>query len=451
LPPFSPDRRRAQRHRHPEPKRDSPLNILFFTENFPPETNAAATRVYERALYWAKWGHKVTVITCQPNFPQGRIFDGYENRYGIEEMDGLRVVRVRTYISPNRGVGRRILDFLSFMVNGYRAAMREGAPDVVISTSPQFFAAVGAWWFAKRRGYRYVFELGDLWPASIAAVGAMKPNLALRLLEKLELKMYRDADAVVALTASFRDNLIMRGIDPAKIAVVINGVDLWRYAPRPRDKALAAEAGLKDDDCVIGYIGTHGMAHALGNVLDAARILRDRSKPGVDIVFLLVGAGAERAELIARAEAESLNNVRFLDPQPKARMPDVWSLCDAALVHLKNSDVFAGVIPSKIFEAMGMGLPIVFAGPAGEGSRIVADAGAGPVVAAEDPEALAGACRELADHPDQRRAMGTRSLAAAPRYSRETQARHMMGVLDAVVQGHGSDAADVDPETGTVK
>ncbi len=423
------------------------MRILFFTENFPPETNAAATRVYERALYWVKWGHDVTVITCNPNFPHGRLFDGYDNTYKTEAMDGLRVVRVSTYISPNRGVVRRTLDFLSFMVNGYRAAAREPRPDVVVSTSPQFFAAVAAWWFAHRRGLRYVFELGDLWPASIAAVGAMKASVPLRLLEKLELRMYRDADAVVALTSSFRDNLVSRGIDAGKIAVVINGVDLWRYGPKARDAALAAEAGLDESDCVIGYVGTHGMAHALNNVLDAAALMKDR--PGIR--FLLAGAGAERDALIARAKAENLGNVRFLDPQPKERMPDVWSLCDVALVHLKDTDVFAGVIPSKIFEAMGMGLPIIFAGPTGEGSSIVADAGAGPVVPAENADALAAACTELAGDVQKRRAYAESSCAAAPRYSRETQARHMMGVLEAAVAGRGSLAAAVDPETGFMK
>jgi len=420
------------------------LNILFFTENFPPETNAAATRVYERALYWVKWGHKVTVITCQPNFPQGRVFDGYENRYGVEEMDGLRVVRVRTYISPNRGVIRRVMDFLSFMVNGYRAARLEPVPDVTVSTSPQFFAAVAAWWFARRRACKYVFELGDLWPASIAAVGAMKPNLGLRLIERLELKMYRDADAVVALTASFKANLVERGIPTGKIAVVINGVDLWRYAPAPRNETLAKQAGTDGAECVIGYIGTHGMAHALGNVLDAAALLQDRH----DIRFLLVGAGAERAALIARAEREHLQNIRFLDPQPKDRMPEVWSLCDVALVHLKNSSVFEGVIPSKIFEAMGMGLPILFAGPAGEGSRIVDGAEAGLVVPPENAQALADAARAFADDAGKRRELARNSHAAAPRYSRETQARHMLGVLEAVLDGEGHKADAVQPDTG---
>lgn len=415
------------------------MKILFFTENFPPETNAAATRVYERALYWIKWGHDVTVITSNPNFPHGRIFNGYQNHYCTEEMDGIRVIRVRTYISPNRGVLRRTTDFLSFMINGYRAATLEPAPDVVISTSPQFFAAVAAWWFAKRRGLRYVFELGDLWPASIAAVGVMRANFALRMIESLELRMYRDADAVVALTSSFKDNLVSRGIPADKIAVVINGVDLWRYAPRPRHTKLAAQANLADNACVFGYIGTHGMAHALNNVLDAAALVRDRQ----DIQFLFVGAGAERNMLIERAHQEDLSNVIFLEAQPKECMPDVWSLCDVALVHLKSSNVFAGVIPSKIFEAMGMKLPILFAGPEGEGSRIVSEAKAGLIVRAEDPVALAKSVIKFADAPAMRDEKSKHSAAAAPRFSRETQARHMIETLQAVVDDDGQSVARI--------
>ena len=401
------------------------MKVLFFSENFPPETNAAATRVFERAVFWAKWGHDVTIITCQPNFPHGRLFEGYQNRHTTETMDGLRVVRVPTYIAPNRGVLRRIVDFLSFMVTGYLAAQREPAPDVVISTSPQFFAAVAAWWFAKRRGYRYVFELGDLWPASIAAVGAMRPNIGLRLLEKLELRMYRDADAVVALTQSFKNNLVRRGIDAAKIEVVINGVDQWRYGPRDRDPALAQTAGLDAQQMVFGYVGTHGMAHALDNVLDTAKRVLDRP----NIRFLFVGAGAERDNLIRRAADENLTNVTFLPPQPKQQMPAVWSLCDVALVHLKNSPVFAEVIPSKIFEAMAMGLPILFAGPEGEGSRIVTAADAGLCVGAEDPAALADAAVRLADTRAERHRLAANSLKAAPNHSRETQARLMINVL----------------------
>ncbi len=143
------------------------MNILFLSENFPPETNAAASRVFERACYWVRAGHRVTVITCAPNFPTGRLFDGYENRWvQTDVMSGVRVVRVKTYIAPNRGVVRRSLDFLSFLFTGFTAGVFQEKPDVVAATSPQFFAAVAGWAVGAVRRVPFVFELGDLWPAS---------------------------------------------------------------------------------------------------------------------------------------------------------------------------------------------------------------------------------------------------------------------------------------------
>ena len=416
-----------------------PLDILFLTENFPPETNAAATRVYERACYWAKWGHRVTVLTSAPNFPEGRLYHGYANRWRqVEEMDGIRVVRVKTYMAANRGTVRRTLDFLSFMASAFLIGLFERRPDVISATSPQFFAAVGGWALGAVRRVPFVFELGDLWPASIVAVGAMRPSLPLRMIEKLELFLYRRSAAVVALTDAFKRNLVRRGIDADKIAVVINGVDTWRYAPQSRDAALAAETGLTGK-FVIGYVGTHGMAHALRNVLDAADTLRDRP----DVAFLLAGGGAEREALVADAERRALTNVVFLERQPKDRMPAVWSLCDVALVHLKNSPVFEDVIPSKMFEAMAMGLPILMASPKGEASAILEADGAGRHVPAEDPEALGHAVRALKDDPDGLSALAENSLAAAPRHSRKAQARRMIAVLEAARRGEGRHAAGV--------
>ena len=417
------------------------MNILFLTENFPPETNAAATRVYERACYWVEWGHRVIVVTCAPNFPRGKLFQGYENRWHqSEEMSGIRVVRVKTFITRNEGVVLRTLDFLSFMATGFAAGLREPKPDVVVATSPQFFAAVAGWGLGETRTVPFVFELGDLWPASIAAVGALHEGISLRMMEKLELYLYRRSECVVALTGAFKDNLAARGTPSDKIAVVVNGVDLSRYGPRPRDRALAETWGL--EGCfVVGYVGTHGMAHALGSVLDAADRLRHVER----LRFILVGSGAERIELMTEARHRRLDNVVFLPPQPKDDIGAVWSLCDVALVHLKNSPVFREVIPSKMFEAMGMGLPLVVASPDGEASRILAADEAGIWVPAEDPDALARATMKLLEDDALRRAYGERSLAAAPLHTRERQARRMIEVLDLASQGRGGEVAALHP------
>jgi colanic acid biosynthesis glycosyl transferase WcaI len=274
--------------------------------------------------------------------------------------------------------------------------------------------------------------LGDLWPRSITAVGAMKQSPVIRALERLELFLYRRSAAVIALTRAFKDDLARRAIDPRKVAVVINGVDLPRYAPRPRDTELAAAWGLTGK-FVLGYVGTHGMAHGLINVLDAAERLKDDDR----IRFLFVGAGAERQMLMDQAAQRGLTNVVFQGMQPKEMMPRIWSLCDVALVHLKDDPAFAEVIPSKIFEAMGMGLPLLLVAPEGEASRIVIDDHAGLWVPAAQPRKLAAAAQALAGDDAHRAELAAASLAAAPRHSREYQAKRYMDVLDLVVAGAG--------------
>ena len=409
------------------------MRILFLTENFPPETNAAATRVHERALYWVKDGHLVTIITSAPNFPQGKLYAGWKNKwYQTEIHEGIRVVRIKTYIAANRGTTRRMLDFISFMITAFFAGLFEKRPDVIAATSPQFFAAVCGWALGSVRRIPFVFELGDLWPASIIAVGAMRPNFYLQLMEKLELFLYRRSASVAALTHAFKKNLIKRGISANKISVVINGVDLWRYAPQSRDVNLAKAWDL-ENKFVFGYVGTHGMAHGLSNILDAAELLKHRD----DIRFLFVGDGAERTALISYAKKLQLNNIVFLPPQPKEMMPKVWSLCNVALVHLKNTPTFAEVIPSKMFEAMGMGLPVLMALPSGEATEILEQDGAGIAIPPEDPKALADAVQQLCDDKALLKKLQKQSLAAAPLHSRKSQAQQMINVLTAAAEGHG--------------
>jgi glycosyltransferase involved in cell wall biosynthesis len=412
------------------------MKILFLTENFPPETNAAANRVHERARFWVGWGHDVTVITGAPNFPQGKLYEGYKNRWFHEEkISGVNVLRVKTFIAPNQGAFFRALDFVSFMFSGFAAGLVVKRPDVVVATSPQFLAAVAGWLISVFRKRPFVLELGDIWPASIIAVGAMKESALLRLMEKFERYLYRKSACVVAVTPAFKENLVGRGIDENKVAVVINGVDLAQFTPVERDDLLAAEWGLQDS-FVVGYLGTHGMAHALGNVLDAAEILRDRP----EIKFLFIGNGAERNQLIASARERRLENVVFIQPQPREMMPKAWGLCDLGLVHLKDTPVFSEVIPSKIFEAMAMKRPILIASPEGVASRLVLADGAGRWVPPENPKALAEAVCRLADDDSLRANLASNALTASLKYGRHRQAQEMLQVLEIADAGWGARA-----------
>lgn len=404
------------------------MRILFLSDNFPPEGNAPATRLHEHATRWVRAGHEVTVVTCAPNFPEGKLFAGYRNAWRqVEVLDGIRVVRVKTYITANEGFIKRTLDYVSFMLMATLMSLVERRPDVVVATSPQFFCAIAGWMVSVAKWRPFVFELRDLWPASITAVGAMKRGRVIRLLERIELFLYRRANAVVSVTESFREDLVARGIARDKIHVVINGVDLERYEPRPRDEALAREFGLAGK-FVAGYMGTHGLAHALPKVLDAAERLRDRD----DIAFFFAGSGAERARVEQIVAERKLANVKLIPRQPKERMPALWSLCDLSVVPLRDNPVFATVIPSKIFESMGMGVPILMSLPEGEATGIIRRTGSGVYVPPEDPAAMADAVRTLADDPARMQTLRRTAREVAPQFSRDALAHDMLRVLEAV-------------------
>ena len=234
----------------------------------------------------------------------------------------------------------------------------------------------------------------------------------------------------MSVTESFKRNLIGRGIDGSKIEVVTNGVDISRFQPRPKDGALVAELGL-EGAFVAGYIGTHGMAHALETLLEAADRLRDSG-----VVFLFLGDGARKQALRERAQELGLENVRFIDSVKKDDVARYWSIIDVSVIHLRKTELFTTVIPSKLFESMGIGLPILH-GVEGESADIVRAEGAGIPFEPENAEALCEAIHRLRAHPDEMRRYREACLAGARNYDRSMLAARMLGVLERVVAARG--------------
>lgn len=407
------------------------MHILFLTDNFPPEVNAPASRTYEHCREWVARDAKVTVITCAPNFPKGKVFTGYKNRlWQSEVMDGIRVIRVWTYITANEGFAKRVLDYVSFMLTGAVAALFVRKVDVVAGTSPQFFTACAAWMVGRLKRVPWVFELRDIWPESIKAVGAMQDSLAIRLLERIELFLYRHASRIVAVTHAFKDTLIRRGIDGSKIDVITNGVDLSNFSPLPKDAGLSAELGL--NGCfVAGYIGTHGLAHGLETLLDAAQTLQQL--PGAeDIRILFLGDGAKKAELVESAKTRGLRNVLFVASVPKDQVPGYWSLLDVSIIHLRKTVLFTSVIPSKLFECMGMGIPVLH-GVAGESASIVQTEQVGEVFESDNAQQLVDALLKLRADKERFKRYQANGLSAAKRYDRKQLAASMLKILHGVI------------------
>lgn len=403
------------------------MHILFLTDNFPPEVNAPASRTFEHAREWVRLGAKVTIITCAPNFPKGEVFAGYRNRLRTsEEMDGITVIRVWTYITANEGFYKRTLDYVSFMVSAVIAAFSVRKIDIIIGTSPQFFTAMGAFIVSLFRRRPWIFELRDIWPASIKAVGAIKDGPVLSTLERIEMFLYRRARLIVAVTHAFRDELAARGIDPGKIDVITNGADLSRFTPASKPADLAADLDL--EGCfVAGYVGTHGLAHGLETLVEAATLLQ-ADPAAAHIRILLLGDGARKAALRAMASERGLTNLIFVDSVPKAEVPRYWALLDVSIIHLKRDPLFTTVIPSKLFECMAMGLPVLH-GVEGESAAIVRDEGVGEAFTPEDAAMLAGRLVALAQDPAQLAIYRVNCLDAAPRYDRSHLAAAMLEII----------------------
>lgn len=405
------------------------LHILFLSDNFFPEVNAPASRTHDHAKEWIKAGHRVTIITCVPNFPKGQVFDGYRNKVWQEEIiDGIRVVRVWSYIAANEGFSKRIFDYLSYMITSFFASFLIRKVDIVVGTSPQFFTAVSAWLVACCKRKPFVFELRDLWPESIRAVGAMHESKLLVLLEQLELFLYRRADRIVVVTNSFKDNLVKRGIDEKKISVVTNGVDLTKFKPQKKDVDLIGRYGF-ENKFIVGYIGTHGLAHALETVLFAAKITSQRGFED-KIHFLFLGDGANKIKLQNLAVELGLKNITFLASVRKTAVVNYWSIIDISIISLKKTDLFKSVIPSKMFESMSMGIPILHA-VSGESAEIIDKTGAGITVEPESSSAIAEEVIRLSKDHATLVALGRKGQIASESFDRARLANDMLNVLAA--------------------
>ena len=353
------------------------MKILFLTDNFPPEVNAPATRTYEHCLEWIKRGAEVTVITCNPNFPHGNIYKGYKNKlYQVEQIEGIRVIRVWSYMTANKGFIKRVVDYLSYAFSAFIAGLFQKF-DVIVATSPQFFTTWAGWSLSKIKRKPWIFELRDIWPESLKTVGAMSDKKILNRLEKIELALYKDASRVIAVTDAFKKNLINRGIHSKKISVVTNGSNNELFEVSSKDKTLLKSLNLTNK-FIVGYIGTHGMAHSLDFIIKSIRKVKDR-----EIHFLFIGDGAIKNEVIELAHRLELKNITFLDSIAKEEVPKYLSICDISLAPLKKKDNFKTVIPSKIFEASAMGKPTLL-GVQGEAQEIIEQYNAGLCFIPED-------------------------------------------------------------------
>lgn len=401
------------------------MKLLFLSDNFVPESNAPATRTYEHCKEWVKEGIEVTVITCNPNFPFGKVYEGYKNKlYQTEIIDGIKVIRVWSYMAENKGAIKRIADYVSYAFSAVIAGLFVKT-DLIIATSPQLFTALGGCVLAKLRRKPWIFELRDLWPEGIKDTGAIKNIKILNFLVKMELCLYRQSTFVITVTNGLKNNLISRGIESSKIDVVTNGANLDMFYPREKNNDILTNLGL-ENKFIFGYIGTHGLAHGLEFIINCLQDIEDAR-----LHFLFIGTGAKKEATVKLAKELNLTNVTFLDPVSKDEVASYISIIDVALIPLTKTDIHASLIPSKIFESASMLKPILL-GVEGEAKDIVKDNNAGLIFEPENKKEFLEGVERISSDNELYAELQTGCRELALKFARKELALKMLSILHSV-------------------
>jgi glycosyltransferase involved in cell wall biosynthesis len=407
------------------------LRVTFLTHYFPPEVGPAQTRLHELAKRLIAAGQKVTVVTGFPNYPAGEIFPGYRGKRFMEDsVDGIRVLRTWVAATRSRGFISRLLNYLSFPIFSLLAVRKLGPTDIIYVQSPPLFTGLAALWFSRLKHAPFIFNVSDIWPQSAVELGILRNRFAIGLAEMLERHVYRRAARITVPTPGILERLVARGVPRDKLFLLTNGVDTSAYQVSLPDIELAKRLGL-DGHKVFMYAGLHGLAQGLEIILEAAKLTGNK-----DILYVLVGDGAEKSSLVAKAEAEKISNVLFLPIQPTSTLPALLNLAYATIVPLRRLDLFKAALPSKLFDSMAAGRPIV-AALWGEAAALVDIAECGVVVEPENANAVRLAVEKLASDPELAGRLGQHGRKyVVEHFDRDQIAERLNKLLEDVVDLH---------------
>lgn len=386
------------------------MHLIILTQYYPPEIGAPQARLSELAARFIKRGHRVTVITGMPNYPAGKIQPGYGGLWRRETRDGVGILRTFIYPTKSASFVLRMTNYLSFAFSSALfGSLLSPRADYIMVESPPLFLGLSGIWLSWLKRAQMIFNVSDLWPDSVVRLGKLAEGTWKHtLMVKLEEFCYRESWMVSGQSAGILAD-IRRRLPKKRQFHLSNGVDPLLFHPNHRSEAVRLEITAAKYTHLAIYAGLHGLAQGLEQFLSIAERLRDLK----ELLIVFVGDGAHKEELQARARTVGLDNVRFLPALPRSKMPALAASADIALVSLKIA--LPGAVPSKIYEAMGAGVPILLVAE-GEPADIVRRTGSGLAVPMADPEEGAAALRRLVTEPELRA-----SLAAAGRRAAETE------------------------------
>ena len=377
------------------------MRFLILTQYFPPETGAPQIRLAAMIRELLRLGHTVEVVTAFPNYPEGQIFSNYRGSfYQLEEWEGVQVHRVWLYAATGAGL-KRLWNYFSFMLTAWWGLRQAQRPDYLFVESPPLFLGITGYLMAKRWRIPFIFNIADLWPDTVRGLNLMRAGWVLKLAEKLESWLYQRADYITVVTESVRQILIKNKSVPAnKVLLLPNGVDIQLFKPQTVDEVWRASLGLPHDQPLLLYAGTHGYAHGMEVILQAAQLLKS-----TNVLFLLVGGGSDKHRIQQLSEQMQLHNVRFWSSQPPEFIARLYSLSMAGISTFRDSPWLACTRAAKTLPILACGKPVLLCG-AGEGAQLITAANAGIVISPGDYRGLAQAIQQLLNNPTYAKQLG---------------------------------------------
>lgn len=405
------------------------MKILFLTQYFPPEVGAPQNRIFEFAKQLRAFGHEIIILTAMPNYPKGKIYEGYKRKLICkEEIEGLKIIRTWIYATPNKGFIARLGNYFSFTLTSLLFGIfLVGVQDVVITESPPLFLGFSGYMLSKFKRAKFVFNVSDLWPESAVKLGVLNNKLMINLSTHLEEFCYRKANLISCQTRGIVNNIVNRGFSPNKVRLVTNGVNLNFFNKENECKEFRSTIS-DNNDFLVYYAGLLGLAQGLGVIIEVARELKKYK----NIRFFLIGDGPEKNKLIELAQSYQLENVKFLPLQKKQDMPRIVASMDATIIPLKKLELFKGAVPSKMYEALASSIPVILAID-GEARQMILDAEAGICVEPENVEEIKNAVLKLYNDRNLCTMLGENGRKfVTENYSREEITRKFQSYLSEI-------------------
>lgn len=381
------------------------MSLIILTQYYPPEIGAPQRRLAELAERMVKAGHSVTVLTAMPNYPRGKIYEGYGGLVRRETLNGVRVIRTAIYPTQKASFVHRLTNYFSFVFSSaLLGTFLLPRADYLLTESPPLFLGLSGIWLSFIKRARLIFNVSDLWPESAVHLGLVRKGSRIHKLSSwLERLCYRRAWLVTGQSTSILKDIQDR-FPNQRIFLLSNGVDVNKFGPEYATEAARQQLN-QDDKCTVLYAGLHGLAQGLQQILDVAELMVNDN-----IHFALVGDGPEKPMLIEAAHNKSLNNVTFLDPVPASEVPALLASADVLIITLKS--YIPGAVPSKLYEAMATQKPIIMVA-SGEPSEIVERYTVGLTVSPSDIYALKEALTTLLNDPNLRERLGANGRSTA--------------------------------------